>query len=54
MNAVFRAPGINQPGAVPGFQEYFAAHKRRAPPSKVSVEDIAEVQEALREVLEES
>ncbi|KAK3305184.1 uncharacterized protein B0T15DRAFT_531561 [Chaetomium strumarium] len=54
MNAVFRAPGINQPGPIPGFQEYFAAHKRRAPPSKVSVGDVAEVQEALREVLEES
>ncbi|KAK4240095.1 hypothetical protein C8A03DRAFT_13572 [Achaetomium macrosporum] len=54
MNAVFRAPGINQPGPIPGFQEYFAAHQRRVPPSKVSVEDVAQVQEALREVLEES
>ncbi|KAL2193340.1 hypothetical protein P885DRAFT_72340 [Corynascus similis CBS 632.67] len=52
--AVFRAPGINQPGAVPGFQEYWAAHKKRAPPSKVSVDDQAGVQEALREVLEEN
>ncbi|AEO64709.1 uncharacterized protein THITE_2111002 [Thermothielavioides terrestris NRRL 8126] len=51
---VFRAPGVNQPGAVPGFHEYWAAHQRRAPPSKVSVDDGAVVQEALREVLEES
>ncbi|KAL2015530.1 hypothetical protein VTK56DRAFT_5327 [Thermocarpiscus australiensis] len=50
----FRAPGINQPGAVPGFHEYWAAHQRRGPPSKVSVEDQEQVQEALREVLEDS
>jgi hypothetical protein len=30
-----RAPGINQPGAIPGFYEYWAAHQRRGPPSKV-------------------
>ncbi|KAK4142668.1 uncharacterized protein C8A04DRAFT_38062 [Dichotomopilus funicola] len=29
LSAVFRAPGINQPGLVPGFQEYWAAQKRR-------------------------
>ncbi|KAK4096344.1 hypothetical protein N658DRAFT_511289 [Parathielavia hyrcaniae] len=51
--ALFRAPGINQPGAVPGFQELWAAQKRRAPPSKVAVDDQQGVQEALREVLEE-
>jgi hypothetical protein len=51
---VFRAPGINQPGAVPGFQEYWAAqNRRRAPPSRVAVEDQLGVREALREVLEE-
>ncbi|KAK4154070.1 hypothetical protein C8A00DRAFT_43120 [Chaetomidium leptoderma] len=53
MAALFRAPGINQPGAVPGFQEYWAAQKRRGGPSKVAVEDRVGVQEALREVLEE-
>jgi hypothetical protein len=51
--AVFRAPGINQPGPIPGFQEYWASQKRRGAPSKVLVEDHAGVQEALREVLEE-
>jgi hypothetical protein len=50
---MFRAPGINQPGAVPGFQEYWASQKRRGAPSKVAVEDPAGVREALREVLEE-
>jgi hypothetical protein len=30
-----RASGINQPGAIPGFYEYWAAHQRRGPPSKV-------------------
>jgi hypothetical protein len=50
---VFRAPGINQPGPIPGFQEYWASQKRRGAPSKVLVEDHAGVQEALREVLEE-
>jgi hypothetical protein len=51
--AMFRAPGINQPGAVPGFQEYWASQKRRGAPSKVTVKDPAGVREALREVLEE-
>ncbi|KZL72840.1 hypothetical protein CT0861_12029 [Colletotrichum tofieldiae] len=45
-----RAPGINQPGAIPGFQEYLAAHQRRGPPSKVSP-DAVDV-DALREGLE--
>ncbi|WYZ42134.1 hypothetical protein EsH8_V_001029 [Colletotrichum jinshuiense] len=48
---VRRAPGINQPGAIPGFQEYLAAHQRRGPPSKVSP-DLVDV-DALREGLEE-
>ncbi|KAJ0339206.1 hypothetical protein COL922a_004738 [Colletotrichum nupharicola] len=46
-----RAPGINQPGAIPGFQEYLAAHQRRGPPSKVSP-DLVDI-DALREGLEE-
>ncbi|KAH6842311.1 hypothetical protein B0I37DRAFT_392924 [Chaetomium sp. MPI-CAGE-AT-0009] len=49
--AMFRAPGINQPGPVPGFQEYWASQKRRGAPSKVVVDDQAEVQEALREFI---
>jgi hypothetical protein len=51
--AMFRAPGINQPGAVPGFTEYWASQKRKGAPSKVAVDDQAGVQAALREVLEE-
>ncbi|KAJ4294674.1 hypothetical protein N0V88_004904 [Collariella sp. IMI 366227] len=52
---MFRAPGINQPGTIPGFQEYFAAHKRRPVPTKVAVAggERERVGEALREVLEE-
>lgn len=45
-----RASGINQPGAIPGFQEYLAYHQRRGPPSKV-LPDIVDV-DALREGLE--
>ncbi|KAK2040701.1 hypothetical protein LZ31DRAFT_35797 [Colletotrichum somersetense] len=47
---VVRAPGINQPGAIPGFQEYLAAHQRRGPPSKV-LPDAVDV-DALRDGLE--
>ncbi|KAK1750929.1 myosin-11 [Echria macrotheca] len=49
----FRAPGINQPGGIPGFHEYWAAHQRKGPPSKVSVDDLGQIQEAMREILEE-
>lgn len=31
-----RAPGINQPGAIPGFQKYWAGQKRRGAPAKVT------------------
>ncbi len=50
--AMFRAPGINQPGAVPGF---WAGAKKRGGPSKVAVGDGEQlgVREALREVLGE-
>jgi len=53
-----RAPGINQAGAIPGFAEYMAKHKRRGPPSKVSLrsdEHIAAldgIEEAMRETLD--
>jgi hypothetical protein len=52
---MFRAPGINQPGMVPGFQGFWAAgRQRKGAPSKVSVEggEAGLVAEALREVLE--
>ncbi|KAK1580607.1 uncharacterized protein LY79DRAFT_298756 [Colletotrichum navitas] len=47
---VVRAPGINQPGAIPGLQEYLAAHQRRGPPSKV-LPDVVDV-DALRDGLQ--
>lgn len=46
-----RTYGINQPGAIPGFQEYLAYHQRRGPQAKV-VPDVVDT-EALREILEE-
>ncbi|KAH9900303.1 hypothetical protein F4778DRAFT_169369 [Xylariomycetidae sp. FL2044] len=44
-----RPPGINQPGAIPGFSEYIAAAQKKAPPSvtRPTVVD----QEALRDGL---
>ena len=49
----FRAPGINQPGVVPGFHQCLAAaHQKRGVPSRVAVEDAEGVREAMREVLE--
>jgi hypothetical protein len=48
-----RASGINQPGAIPGFQEYWAMHQRRGPPSRVSPDPGTIDREALREILEE-
>ncbi|EGY15552.1 uncharacterized protein VDAG_06716 [Verticillium dahliae VdLs.17] len=46
-----RASGINQPGAIPGFQEYLASIRTRGTPSKV-MPDVVDV-EALRQILEE-
>ncbi|KAH7121879.1 hypothetical protein B0J13DRAFT_589593 [Dactylonectria estremocensis] len=46
-----RAPGINQPGAIPGFQKYWAAQRRKGAPSKVLAETVD--RDALQEVLEE-
>lgn len=43
--------GINQPGAIPGFQAYLAMHQQRGPPTK-TVPDVIDT-EALREGLEE-
>lgn len=31
-----RSPGINQPGAIPGFQEYWASQKRKGAPAQVN------------------
>ncbi|KEY71674.1 hypothetical protein S7711_02909 [Stachybotrys chartarum IBT 7711] len=46
-----RAPGINQPGAIPGFQQYWAAQKRKGAPARVTACVID--QDALREGLGE-
>ncbi|KAK5659113.1 hypothetical protein OQA88_1203 [Cercophora sp. LCS_1] len=51
--ATFRTPGINQPGTIPGFNEYWATHQRRGAPSKVKVDNQGQIQEAMREILEE-
>ncbi|CAM1501193.1 Fc.00g103550.m01.CDS01 [Cosmosporella sp. VM-42] len=46
-----RAPGINQPGAIPGFQKYWAAQRRKGAPAKVTTETIDH--KALAEGLQE-
>lgn len=48
---VSRPAGINQAGAIPGFQEFFAAHQKRGPPSKVMPDAVDT--DALRDGLEE-
>lgn len=35
-----RLPGINQPGAIPGFQQYWVARKRKGAPAKVTTDAI--------------
>ncbi|KAM3438825.1 hypothetical protein NHJ13734_004023 [Beauveria thailandica] len=45
-----RSPGINQPGSIPGFQEYWASQKRRGAPAQVSAHVIDH--DALHEGLE--
>ncbi|KAK4223397.1 hypothetical protein QBC38DRAFT_373221 [Podospora fimiseda] len=49
----FRNPGVNQRGVIPGFNEYWVAHIRRGPKGKVSVDNLEQIEEALREALEE-
>lgn len=49
--ALGRPPGINQPGAIPGFSEYIAAAARRAPPPKIQPDAVD--RDALREGLGE-
>lgn len=51
--STFRAPGINQPGMIPGFHEYWAQHQRRGAPSKVTADNLEQIQEAMREVLDD-
>ncbi|KAI0880610.1 uncharacterized protein GGS22DRAFT_174339 [Annulohypoxylon maeteangense] len=46
-----RPPGINQPGAIPGFSEYVAAAQRRTPPAKIQPDNVD--RDALREGLDE-
>ncbi|RCI12751.1 hypothetical protein L249_0524 [Ophiocordyceps polyrhachis-furcata BCC 54312] len=48
---VGRVPGINQPGAIPGFQHYWAAQKRKGAPAQVTASVVD--QEALHEGLQE-
>lgn len=37
---VSRTPGINQPGSIPGFQEYWASQSRKGAPAKVNAEHV--------------
>ncbi|OAQ96490.1 hypothetical protein LLEC1_05901, partial [Akanthomyces lecanii] len=37
---VDRSPGINQPGSIPGFQEYWASQKRKGAPAQVTAQMI--------------
>ncbi|KAI1303242.1 hypothetical protein F5Y03DRAFT_385116 [Xylaria venustula] len=47
-----RSPGINQPGSVPGFSEFLAAAKKKAPATKTTPDAVDS--EALRDGLSES
>ncbi|KAI5458973.1 hypothetical protein BGZ63DRAFT_426287 [Mariannaea sp. PMI_226] len=46
-----RVPGINQPGAIPGFQKYWTAQRRKGAPAKVTPDSVNS--DALREGLRE-
>jgi cell division protein FtsB len=48
----FRAPGVNQPGPVPGFAEYWLSTKRKGSSRRVEVQDAEAVGEAVREGFE--
>ncbi|OAA53640.1 hypothetical protein SPI_09347 [Niveomyces insectorum RCEF 264] len=48
---IVRSPGINQPGAVPGFLEHWANQQRRGAPSKVHPDTVDA--EALRDGLDD-
>ncbi|KAF4471440.1 hypothetical protein FALBO_1645 [Fusarium albosuccineum] len=46
-----RAPGINQPGSIPGFHQYWAAQRRKGAPSRVTTESVdrAALEDGLQE-----
>lgn len=46
-----RPPGINQAGAIPGFQHYWASQKRKGAPAQVNAESID--REALEDCIQE-
>ena len=46
-----RTPGINQPGSIPGFQQYWAMQRRKGAPARVNAEAID--RDALSEGLQE-
>ncbi|KAH7480124.1 hypothetical protein IWW34DRAFT_247871 [Fusarium oxysporum f. sp. albedinis] len=46
-----RTPGINQPGSIPGFHQYWAAQKRKGAPAQVTTVDVD--REALVEGLQD-
>lgn len=46
-----RSPGINQPGAIPGFHQYWAAQRRKGAPAQVTTDAVDH--EALVEGLQE-
>lgn len=46
-----RSPGINQPGSIPGFQEYWASKKRKGAPAQVTAQIVD--RDALHEGLED-
>lgn len=47
----FRASGINQPGTIPGFQQYWTAQRRKGAPAKVTPDSVNS--EALEDGLRE-
>lgn len=47
-----RPPGINQPGAIPGFPQYWTSRKRKGAPAKVTTDTID--RDALKDILQES
>lgn len=51
LEAMFRSPGINQAGSIPGFQAYWASQKRKGAPAKLTPDNID--REALNEGLAE-
>ncbi|KAG5952843.1 hypothetical protein E4U53_007775 [Claviceps sorghi] len=46
-----RVPGVNQPGPIPGFSQYWSSQKRKGAPAKVTADKID--RDALTEILQE-